>query len=165
MLFLVKVWKCFLKIPVIFAHFPLPALMIVGLVAVVTGSFASCATHKLEASARAELKANLADLRAEYAGKLTKAAELRADTIQQVAAEKDAIARENQRAWFQALTSLTTSLGDKKALERLQTLVQELHNDPKFDCRRLPLPGPYLDGMRIEREAPRLTEQARDPAR
>jgi hypothetical protein len=149
----------------LFAHFPLPTLMLVGLAVVIAGSFASCVTHKLEAGARAELRSQVAELRSEYAGKFAEAATERADAIQAVAREKDAILLENQRAWFSALTALTTTLGDKKALERLQTLVQELHNDPKFKCRLEPLPGPYLDGLRINREAPQATEQAGSPAR
>lgn len=160
MLFLAKVWKCLLKIPVLFAHFPLPTLALVVIVFIGAGAFSSCVTYKLEAGARAELKANLAELRAEYAHKLAEAAEARANTIQSAAKETAAIMAENQRVWFDALKSLTTSLGDTAALDRLRKSVEEMHNDPKYECRLLPLPGPYLDGMQIHREAPRATGQA-----
>lgn len=158
MALLLKVWKGLLKIPVIFAHFPLPSLLIVGIAMAIASTLATCTVKKLEAGARAELKAMVAEIRAEHAEKVADAATARADTIVSVTAEKDAIFRENQRAWFGALTSLTTAVGDKSALIRLRKEIQELHNDPKYACRLEPLPAPYLDSMQINREAPRLAE-------
>jgi hypothetical protein len=152
---LAKVWKCLLKIPVIFAHFPLPTLALVGIVFVVAGSFSSCVTHKLEAASRAELKGQLAELRTDYAQKLTEAAEARASTIQSAAKEQNAINAENQHVWFEALSSLIATVNDKTSLEKLRKSIEELHNDPKFDCRQLPLPGLYLDSMHIDKESPK----------
>ncbi len=144
---LAKVGKWFLKIPVLFAHFPGPALMLVLSVIIATGVSSSWVRGKFEQSARAELEIKLAQAEAKYAERRATAAEIRTDTINEANKVQRAIDRENQRAWFAALGSLAVSLGDKEALARLERAMEDMSNDPKFICRRESLPAPYLDSL------------------
>lgn len=157
-------WLSLLKwaknVPVLFAHFPGPSLLLVGVAMVVAGGMASCVTHKLEAGARAELKIELADAKAAYAERRTEAAEKRVDTINAAAKEQRAIDLENQRAWRDQLSQLGETLNDKNALANIGRSLQELHRDPALECRLLPLPRNYLDGLQFGVETPRPTAGA-----
>ena len=154
MLFLKKLLGWILKIPVLFAHFPGPTLMLVAIVALSAGGGATWLTHKAEAGARAELAIELANAKAQYAELRTKAAESRAEIVSAAGAEQRAIDIENQRAWRAQLAALAESMNDKAAIAALSRSIQELHRDPAFDCRRLPLPDSYVRGMWLTGESP-----------
>jgi hypothetical protein len=138
------------NIPVLFAHFPGPSILLV-LIAIGCASTASAwVTHKFEAGARASLRAEVAEMKAAYADERTAAANGRADTIKSAAAQQAAI----NAATIQFMTEAMRAYVDAKgaaapALAALGKQIEELHRDAKYACRREPLPGPYVDGLRI----------------
>lgn len=147
--FLLKLGKTFMKIPVLFTHFPGATLMLCAIVAIASTAAAATLTHELEASARAELKAELAIAEKTYAERRAAAAETRAETIEGAHREQTAIDHENAKFMTEALQAFLQSKDIGPVLEKLSNQVKELHNDPKFDCRSEPLPAPYLDGLSI----------------
>jgi hypothetical protein len=149
-----SIWLTLLKwlrnIPVLFAHFPGPSLMLVVIAIGCAGAMSSCVTHKLEAGARAELRARLAEAGARYADERTAAANTRANTIQVAAAEQAAINAANTNFMRDAMLAYTNAKdASAPVLAALGKKIEELHNDAKYACRREPLTNSYLDGLRI----------------
>jgi len=161
--FLVMAGKWILKVPVLFAHFPGPSIMLVAGIALSAGALASCVTHRLEAGARAELEVQFAQEKASTAELRAQLSEGRVIAIDAAAQLQRAIDLENQRAWRSQLAALVESLDDKAAIARLNRSIEELHRDPAFACRRRPLPQPYLDGLHLPRESPASGTAATGP--
>lgn len=153
--FLAKLGKWVLKIPVLFAHFPGPALMLVAIAVLVGGSLASCVTHKLEAGARAELEIEVAQCQAGHAQAVAKAATEREGIIEGAVKRREEIDALNRAIYLEMARLLADRSQDDKALAALQKSIEDLHHDPKFECRLLPLPESHLERLRIEEARPR----------
>jgi hypothetical protein len=143
-------WKCIRGVPVIFTHFPGPTLLLFAVAAAASAGMSSCVTHQLEAGARAQLEIRLAKTETGYAGRLVEAAQGRETAIAGARAEERAIAIENMRIWREAFSYLAISVKDQNAIARLTKSIEDLHHDPQFDCRRLPLPDSYLRSLYFE---------------
>jgi hypothetical protein len=142
-----KVWGWVKRIPVLFAHFPGPALLLAAILLGAGVSIGGYFAAKFSAAKVAELRAEFAEARAAYAERGQEHAEKREQTIASAAATQRAIDLENQRAWRESLTMLAESDDDKAALAALNTSIERLHNDPAFECRRRALPDDYLRGV------------------
>lgn len=153
-LLLLKVGKWFLHIPVLFAHFPGPAIMLSLVVAIAAASSSAWLTNKINAGTLAEVKIELAECRADHAEAVAENATKRVAVISSATAQQRAIDAENQRAWLEQLRVLADTLPDKAELAKIGRSIEELHRDPAFDCRRLPLPQSYLDGVSLPAETP-----------
>jgi hypothetical protein len=147
-----KVLGWILKIPVLFAHFPGPSLMLVLGVVIASGSVTSCITHQIEAGARAEISIELAQCEAGHANAVAEAAKAREGIVVSAFEEKAAIDRENQKAILEQLKQLVATANDKAAIARLNKLIEDMKNDPAFACRLLPLPRAYTDGVSFPAE-------------
>jgi hypothetical protein len=55
-------------------------------------------------------------------------------------------------AGFKELSGEFALARDANTLARLEAKIEELHNDPQYACRRLPLPDAYLDSLRLPTE-------------
>jgi hypothetical protein len=144
-----KVWGWVKRIPVLFAHFPAPALL---LVAIAIGSGIGVGTWlsgKWHAATLADLRVQIADERAGYEQRRREAAEQREANIAGGFAMQRAVDLENQKAWRASFAMLAESDDDKSALAALNRSIERLHNDPAFECRRRPLPPDYLDGVHL----------------
>lgn len=142
-----KFWKFARNVPKLFVHFPGPSLVLVGVAMVAAATAASCVTHKLDAGEIAETKIELAQCRIDFANARAAAAEKREHIITGANEIIREVAVGNQRAWLEQLAALTPSPADKAALLRIAASIEELHNDPRFDCRRLPLPPGHIDSV------------------
>jgi hypothetical protein len=158
LLFLKKLLGWFLKIPVLFAHFPGPTVMLVIIAGIATAAASSCVTHNLEAGARAALEIKLAKCETGHQTAVAGAERVRADTIEEGARRQAVYDAENREAWLAMVRALADVRGDKTALAALQKSVEDLHRDPNFACRRLPLPERHLERVRIPEARPHPAE-------
>lgn len=142
----------FLKIPILFAHFPGPSSMLVVVAMIGAGAMSSCVTHKLDAGTLAETKIELAQCQVGHANAVAAAAKAREAVVVSALEEIKAIDRENQKVFLEQLKQLVTTANDKAALARLNQLIEGMKNDPAYACRLLPLPAAYVDGMRFHAE-------------
>jgi hypothetical protein len=96
------------------------------------------------ATAKADLSAYRADvLRVTVDGQVAVAER------QKAAAEATATAI---REGLEVLHGEVRRTSDRAALARIETQLEELHHDPRFECRRLPLTDSYIDSLRIPAE-------------
>lgn len=150
--------KSFLKIPVLFAHFPAPTILLVVCAAAAAATSSAWLTHKFESAARAGLRADLAECKAGHAGAVATAADQRAEIIQDAAKSQAAIDAENRKVYLAALRALANTKPDETALAALAQSIEELHRDAKFACRLDPLPDSHLERLRIPEARPHFGE-------
>lgn len=93
------------------------------------------------ADARRELAEYRSDVVAAQARSAIEAARLQKQAADRTAA---AIAEGVDR-----LSGEIALASDRRQLEAINTSIEALHHDVRYACRQLPLPGDYLDSLRI----------------
>lgn len=147
-----KLLKWVKHIPVLFKHFAGPAGLL-SAIALGAGVTIGCyLTAKFMAGSLAETKMELAECRVGHAEAVAEHAKRREAVIESAAAERAAIADENARAILEQVRALVATANDKAAIARLSKAIEDLHHDPSFGCRLLPLPPAFLDSMSISPE-------------
>jgi hypothetical protein len=137
------------KVPVIFTHFPGPMLLVLGVAMVAAATASSCVTSKFNAGQVAEARADLADCKAQHANAVGVAAVERASVIEAGAKRLAEVDAQN-RADFIAMARILADTGqDDAAIAALAKSIEGLHRDPKFACRREPLPDSHLERLRL----------------
>lgn len=140
------------NVPKLFAHFPGPTLVLVFVAMLAAGTVASCVTNKLNAGTLAETKIELAECRAQHAETVAKAAGEREGIIEEAARRQAANDAVNREVFLAMARALSDTRADDAALAALSKSIEDLHRDPTFACRLLPLPESHLDRLRIGAE-------------
>src|SRR5262245_25707587 len=124
---LAKLGKWIANIPVLFVRLPGPTIMLTIITMIISAAGASWTTHKLEAGARADLKADVARCEAQHAGAVATAATERASIIDGAAKRQAEIDAQNREVFLAMLRVLTDTTKDDAAIAALAKSIEELH--------------------------------------
>lgn len=126
-------------------NFSLPCAWIAAVALLAGGAGGWKLTQAFYRGAIADARRELADYRAEVLAAQTRSA-IEAASLQKQAADRTAAAIADG---MDKLSGEIALASDRRQLEAINTSIEALHHDVRYACRQLPLPGDYLDSLRI----------------